>query len=141
MRSKLATLYICATVLLPLGGCVDGLAAPSIDEEMAGTYQLRTINELDLPFLLVNDSFRKVEVINGAITLNLNGTFSDEIHYQITPVDAPGGPWADIITGTFVPNTGALTMVADAGGMYDISVATDGKLMQLIGEYRLLYWR
>lgn len=140
MRTKLAPLYV-SLLTLSLAGCVDGMTSPSIDEAILGTYELKSINENELPFLLIDDEYRKVEVVTGSIVLNDDGTFSDAIDYQITPVDAPAGPWSDVITGTFVQNPGALSMVSDKGGVYDVSMAEDGRLSQLIGEYTLVYAR
>jgi hypothetical protein len=141
MRTKLALLYIC--LLLPLAGCTgDGLSAPPPpDEAILGTYNLSTINALELPFLLMDDMTRRVEVVAGSITLNSDATFRDAINYQVTPYGGEAGPWDDIVVGSFTQNLDYLTFLTEQGGVYPVSLGVDGTLMQMIGEYQLIYSR
>jgi hypothetical protein len=140
MRTKHVLLYIC--LFLPLAGCADGVTAPAPpDAAILGTYKLNSINELSLPFLLMDDMTRRVEVVDGSITLNADATFRDAINYQVTPYGGESGPWDDVIEGSFVQNPDYLTFMTDNGGAYPVSMGVDGTLMQVIGEFRLIYGR
>ncbi|HSL70212.1 MAG TPA: hypothetical protein VK864_08205 [Longimicrobiales bacterium] len=72
MKKLLAVMML---ALLPLA-CDDDSSGPD-DEDIAGTYTLRTVNGQNLPFaLIVLGTAYRLEVTAASVTINANGTYS-----------------------------------------------------------------
>jgi hypothetical protein len=108
----------------------------------AGTYILRTVNANALPFTILNNSVERVEIVRGSITLRANGTFTDEMHYRVTPVGGQPVPEADIINGTFAHYDGGRVQFIPTGPVgiiYEASVTAKFGLSQRINRNTLIY--
>jgi hypothetical protein len=125
--------------MLAVAGCVDATAP--IDEELLGTYQLQTINQVDLPFRLDAGEGEWVEVMNGSITLNRDQTFHDELRWQVISRDGETTSGEGVIDGYFAPGAGVLTFFPAAGGAYQATLGADGGLETSFGDLRLAYHR
>jgi hypothetical protein len=137
MRRPLVGLLL--GLLVPLAAC--GESGTGSEPGIHGTYALRTINGSSLPFLLHEDEDERVLVTRGAIVLRTNGTFTDELHYDVTIADGSTGPYGDVLSGTFQESSGVLSFQPDDGsGRYTVSL-NNGRLSQSIGAYLLEYAR
>jgi hypothetical protein len=73
-----------------LAGCDSG--ATTFPADLAGTWQLSTVNGQPLPYTLPGTvSGATVSVLDGNVTLNNDGTFDEVLHYHLVTTDNPGG--------------------------------------------------
>jgi hypothetical protein len=78
MRST-ALLFI---ALIGLVACSDNIAP---EQQLAGTYALLTINGRNLPYMLVQSGpAYRIEIADGALVLNSNGTFVETLMIRQT---------------------------------------------------------
>ena len=141
MRARVA--HIFAVSLLALTTACASDDATGVDGGgLNGTFTLQTINGATLPFAVRDDATGKFEVMTGKITLGTDGRFTDEMAYQITPVDGAVDPFTETLTGRFMHDVELKTVffeIDNGGGVYDLSVGENGKLMQLVGDFELVY--
>ena len=141
MRARILSLLAVPVLALTTACSGDDTTGVDLGVEIAGTYQLKTINGAGLPYSLRDDTVEKIEVTMGAITLNADGTFRDEIGYMHTPVGGVASPLGDILTGQFFYDVdlNAVFFEVDGGGTYDLSLQDDGTMIQMIDDFELVY--
>jgi hypothetical protein len=137
MRTRIAFLFV---LLVSVTGCSE-VAGPE-GQGIHGTWVLETINLAGLPFALIDDDIEKVEVMSGRIDLRVDGTFTDEMGYRLTPAGGAAEPFGETLTGRFYQDRelGAIFFEIEGGGAYDVEVG-EGTLTQLVGGYELVYVR
>ena len=137
MRTLPAALALLA--LLVFGAaCGDEGTGP--DDGINGTYTLRSIDLTALPFTIQNNSRQRVEVTGGEIVLRRDGTFTDELHYSVTPTGGAAAPESDVLNGTFTRALEILTFTpAGEPDGYSVTILEDGRLMQTVGAFTLVY--
>lgn len=91
-------------ILAAASACADEdpLFVPT-DENMPGTYALFLVNGGSIPFLAAADGVERLHIVSGHITINSNGTISDELLFRVSRVDGTGTP-SDILesrSGTY----------------------------------------
>src|SRR5687768_5471834 len=64
------------------GGDDETLAGP--DDQVVGTYTLRTVAGRAVPVVLAEEEGVKLEVVSGALTLNPNGTYAGTMTLRVT---------------------------------------------------------
>ena len=115
---------------------------------LVGTYDLRTVNNQSLPFVLANDFEGKIEITSGYVTLRSDRTFVDVSTYRITePGQAPYFFPAEG-SGTYELNGNTVTFYAnDSEGSYQYTMTVDGnnRLRQQVtddlGTFTFMYER
>jgi hypothetical protein len=124
---------------LSLAGCGDGTAP---EESIVGVYTLQTINGNLLPWIAFQDEIDHTEVLSGSITLEADGTFTDQTSYVFT-IDGAAHQGQDLYTGTYTKTVAGatltpLTPVGYAPYMVQIQGA---KMSQVVQEFELVYRR
>jgi len=135
---RLRAVALALALLLPLSACSDDGTGPD-EDGVHGSYTLRTISGGSLPFTLLDDSFERIEVMEGEIVLRSDGTFTDDILYRVTPVGGVSGPETERFTGRFTQNVGSITFQPTGSGTYQVTIVASGTLSQQVGNYTLLY--
>lgn len=76
---------IAALTLVLLAGCGDGGTEPDPRAAVAGTYDLRAIDDMAVPVVLQDDAEAYAELTSGEMTLRRDGTYHEEliVNYQL----------------------------------------------------------
>ncbi|MDB4881138.1 MAG: hypothetical protein JWL60_2584 [Gemmatimonadetes bacterium] len=80
MRRTLAVFAVLFVSVL--AGCSDSSTGPNAS--VSGSYSLRTINGFSLPYVLVDRPGYREELVDETITIQENGTFSQQGSYRYT---------------------------------------------------------
>ena len=126
MRTHLLRTFRPALVaaLLLVGAACGGDTAAGPDENIAGSYTLRTINGQNLPYTTVSGGVNSAEVLSSSLSLNSDGTFREERSVRrthagvaITEAEMKFGTYTSTNAGvTFSATTGALVSGTRGGG-------------------------
>jgi hypothetical protein len=117
--------------------CDDDGSGPELD--VTGTYQLQTINGATLPFVLLQTGTTyRLEVLSGEITLNSNGTFTEEATVR---EDDNGTITTETqtVTGTYTQLNNAVSL-RDTDGV-TLTAAINGNTMTFIEDGVTLVYR
>jgi hypothetical protein len=127
MRRFLLTVATAASALA-VTSCSDAFGVGS---NVAGRYELQTINGVFLPVTLEGVTF-----LYGELQLDSDGTFVDFYQYQV-----PGSPVEpDQLTGTWERIGNSIRFDADNGDVYEMDIASNNRLIQRTGA-TLIYER
>jgi hypothetical protein len=139
MRRMATTLALGLTI--PFTACDSSPTAQEVPGEIAGTYDLVTVNQNALPFMLAQSQSGedRVEVVSGYLKLEANGRFEDELMLRFTE-NGHVEDEADAVSGVWVANGSTLTFTQDTGGSYTVLMRGD-TLSQVINSFVLLYVR
>ena len=140
MRTRIAQIASVALLAFAIGCAGDSGTEPE-ESELTGTFSLKTINGLTLPYSLRDDATTKILVTGGLVTLGLDGRFTDQMNYEITPAGGTLETFAETLTGRFFHDLelDALFFEVDIGGVYDFQVREDGTLVQFLEGFELVY--
>ena len=113
---RIAALLVLATVL----GCGGDSSTSPADTTVSGTYTLRTVNGIPLPFTVLQSDSLKFEIIGDAFTLKDDKTWSEA---GMTRTTDAGQVSTDAIadSGTYVLRGSTVTLISANG-------STDGTL-------------
>jgi hypothetical protein len=103
------------------GGSYGSSTVPSTS--VAGTYTLRTVNGLALPYIVSQTGPSKVEVVDDAFTLNDSGTWTESGHRRNT-VSGQVTTTATADAGSFTISGTTITMSSLTTGALYGSVAS-----------------
>jgi hypothetical protein len=116
-------------VVPALAACDDDGSGPDLNVE--GTYQLQTVNNQPLPFVLDQEGTVFLEeLVSAAITLNANGTFNDIATVRttengvVTTESQPDG-------GVYTQNNNVVSLHYQGGGT--INTTVNGNTMTIVG--------
>src|SRR5690606_33726468 len=127
-------------LLIPLAGCGDDGSGPEEQEEIFGTYTLRTINGNAVPFTLGDNGSLKVEVTGGHIVLNEDLSYSEIRGYRTTEngvITTEDEAYDGTYTYSFT--NGDLTITTD-GLMYLLSLR-DRTITERAGGFTIVWTR
>jgi hypothetical protein len=123
----IARLLLLAVV--PVFAACDDDGGPELNVE--GTYQLQTVNNQALPFVLDQEgTIYLEELLSAAITLNANGTFTDIATVRttdngvVTTESQPDG-------GIYTQNNSVVSLHYQGGGT--INTTVNGNTMTIVG--------
>jgi hypothetical protein len=127
-------------IAVSLAACSGDSTGPDLDE-LAGEYILFTINGQSLPVIVDQFGNDIVEITQGSVSLESNGTFDDVTQLRITQsgvvtteVDVTQGTWEAVgTTVTFRPT--------DGSGTYTMTWDGQLRLTQLFQGFTLVYER
>ena len=127
-------------IAVSLAACSGDSTGPDLDE-LAGEYILFTINGQSLPVIVDQFGNDIVEITQGSVSLESNGTFDDVTQLRITEsgavsteVDVTQGTWEAVgTTVTFRPT--------DGSGTYTMTWDGQLRLTQLFTGLTLVYER
>ena len=111
MRNMLALLLLSLAVT----ACGDSVG-PDPDAHV-GTYTLQTVNGSPLPFLIRQEGNNRIELTEGTVTLNANGTFSSRHSHRFTEGESISTE-TQSLTGTYVKSDGTFTFTDNEGDVY-----------------------
>lgn len=110
-------------------------------ESITGTYTLRTVNGMALPYLVATETSggvtSKVEVVDGSATLNENKGYTSSITARQT-VGSSVNTTVSTSMGTYAVNGTAITFTA-ADGVISAGTLTGGTLTGLVGNLPLVF--
>ena len=128
-------LAVAALAALTITACGDDPVSP---DNIAGTYQLNTINGQPLPFTLIEDGADRLELIAGTIVLRSNSTFTDSTTLRLT-----SGTTVEteptVAAGTYSIDDGIITFTPDDSPPYTVTVSGSTLVQReqgLVLEYR-----
>ena len=122
------------------GGCKGGITDAS--DLAPGVYALATINGQPLPFVLVFiDDANQLVFIEGAITINANGTFSDTATLELTDAGVVSTE-TDDVSGHWTQDGSTISFTPDDGSdPYTMAWDGSARLTQDIQGFTLVYER
>ena len=126
--------------LVVAGGCKGGITDAS--DLSPGVYALGTINGQPLPFVLVFiDDANQLVFIEGAITINADGTFRDTATLELTDAGVVSTE-NDDISGHWSQDGNVITFTPDDGSdPYTMAWDGSARLTQDIQGFTLIYER
>lgn len=107
MRAAIALLALVAVV-----GCGKDSSGP---KTLPGTYPLRSVDGRNLPAMVLQSPGYSLEVTDGTITLNANGTFTDSYSFR----ENDGGTVTNVTipcAGTWSQSGNSITLEETASG-------------------------
>lgn len=117
--------------------CDDDGTGPTV-AELAGTYSLQTVNNQPLPYVIQQSTDFRVELTDIFITLNENGTFSEEVWYR--EVDAGiVTEYPETDGGTFVVDGNEVELHYTVGGVLIGTI--DGTSLRFSGSGLVFVFR
>lgn len=121
MRTR-ATI-LAATVALLATGCGGDSTGPK-GLAFAGRYGLVSVDGGTLPLIIFEDQTLKLTVTDGALTLNTNNSFVEEVQIDVEANGFPAPPERLSCNGTFQRNGNNFTLTSTASENCDASTAT-----------------
>ena len=109
---RFAALLVLATVL----GCGGDSSTSPTDNVVAGTYNLKTVNRIPLPFTVLDADSLKFEILGDAFTLKEDKTW---IESGVSRTTYAGQVSTDAIadSGTYVLSGTKITMISTNGSV------------------------
>lgn len=142
MRTR-ATFLAVATVALLATGCGGDSTGPK-DLAFAGRYGLVSVDGATLPLILFEDQTLKLTVTDGALTLNTNNRFVQEVRIDVEANGFPAPPELLSCNGTFQRSGNSFTLTSTASENCDVSTATgtlNGKTLTVNDQDQVLVFR
>ena len=141
MRAS-STLIAAATAALLATGCGDSTSPKA--NEFAGRYSLFSFDGSTLPLTLYEDQTIKLTLQSGALTLNTDKTFVEEIHIDVAANGFPSP--AELLTcnGTFVRSGNSFTMTSTASNQCEAGTVTgvlSGKTLTVDDQGQVLVFK
>ena len=142
MRTR-TTLLAVATMALLAAGCGGDSTGPN-GLLFAGRYGLVSVDGATLPLTLYEDQTLKLTVTEGALTLNTNNRFVEEVRSDVEANGFPAPPELLTCNGTFQRSGNSFTMTSTASENCDASTATgtlSGKTLTVNDQGQVLVFR
>ena len=106
MRFMTTVLALAATALLA-AGCSDSNAP---DTSHVGRYRLESLDGQPLPLTLLDDASLTLTLTEGALTLNANSTFTQDVTIDVVANGFPSAPERLSCSGTYRRSGNSFTM-------------------------------
>jgi hypothetical protein len=135
MRRFLLTVATAASALVGTA-CSDAIG---IGGNVAGSYELRTINGQSLPITFNDPDFGSVTFVAGEVELDNDGTFIDTIQFRFS-----GSSLVETqsVFGTWTRSGSEIRFETDDGDVYFMERTSSNRLVQDDGTgFRLVYER
>jgi hypothetical protein len=118
-------LAFAAALSVGASACQDNTSPGAV---LAGTYTIRTVNNVSVPppVVIYADPTVTQELLDGYIRLDRNGSYTDVVTLRDTPTGGiPGQPYDDVIDGTWALSGDELqlTDVNNPGNPYYATVS------------------
>jgi hypothetical protein len=137
------TFLAVAAMALITSGCGSDSTGP-MDLLRLGRYRLVSVDGETLPLTLYDDPTLKLTVTSGALTLNSNNSFTEEVHIDVVANGFPAAPELLTCNGTFERSGNSFTMTSTASDECDASTATgtlSGNTLTVDDEGQVLVFR
>ena len=123
-------------LLLPVAACTGDSTGP--ESSIAGTYTLRSINGVNLPFVIAQTGANKLELVNETIVVAEAGTFTQQgtLRETVNGV-ATVGSYAD--AGIYERNGTAVTFQFQSNGSIGSGTASNGVVTVAASGYSYIY--
>ena len=110
--------FLLALLALPLvAGCGSDVATAADLAAASGVYSLRTMNNVPLPFALINTAAEYLEVTSDTVSMKGDGSFTDVTHYNRTQGSTNDSP-VDSLSGSWTVKNGTITFDGNDGFRY-----------------------
>lgn len=132
-----------ATMALIATGCGDDSTGPK-GLAYLGRYGLVSVDSETLPLTLFDDPALKLTVTAGALTLDANNSFTEEVHIDVVTNGIPATPELLTCKGTFERSGNSFTMTSTASDNCEASTATatlSGRTLTVDDQGQLLVFR
>ncbi len=90
-----------ALFVVACGGGDDGPSGPLTDETAVGTWRLRQVNGLGLPFTAAFTEQVRIQIVSGRLVLSADRAYRDEQTLRIRPTGEPERDTTFVVTGTW----------------------------------------
>jgi hypothetical protein len=130
---RILMLAFAAALTVGASACQDSTSPGAV---LAGTYALRTVNNVSVPPPVVisgDPVYGTTELLGGYIRLDRSGSYTDVVTLRVTPPGGvPGQPYDDTINGTWSLSGDQLqlTDVTDPGNPYYATVSGSNLIFQ-----------
>jgi hypothetical protein len=118
-----ATLVALATAAVVVTGCGGDSTSPKPVSHV-GRYALISVDGATLPLVLYDQPALKLTVTEGALTLNADNTFIEEVHIDVVANGFPAPPELLSCSGTYHKNGNSFTMTSTATTNCDAGTVT-----------------
>jgi hypothetical protein len=134
MRRFLLTVATAASVLA-VTSCSD---ITGVRGDVAGRYELQTINGQFLPVTINDPQFGAVRFVFGEVELDTDGSFVDRIQFQFS-----GSSFVETneVFGTWTRSGSRIEFETDDGDFYTMEHTSTNRLVQSRGGVTLVYER
>jgi hypothetical protein len=133
---RLLALFALATLATSCGD-----SPTAIDNVHVGVYNLISFNGDEPPVVVLEDEEGVLEITGGKVTLNADGTFTDETTLRNT-LNGEVTTGTETGSGTYAKNGGIITFtLANNAGIYSMSFTNNNKLTQVVGTATFVYQR
>ena len=137
-----ARLVAILTTAVIAGACGDSTSPKGND--FAGRYALFSLDGSTLPLTLYEDPTIRLTLQSGALTLNTDKTFIEEVHVDVAANGFPTPPELLTCNGTFVRSGNTFTMTSTASDQCDAYTATgvlSGKTLTVDDQGQVLVFK
>lgn len=142
MRMRSTYLALAAAALVA-AGCGSDSTAPS-STRFVGRYGLVSVDGSALPLIVFDTPALRLTVTSGALTLNANNTFAEEIRLDVEANGFPEAPELPVCTGTYQRNGNTFSLNSTPTGECSGGAATatlDGNTLTLSEDGSTLVFR
>lgn len=122
MRIRSALLLLSAAASLAGAGCGDSTGPKALN--FTGRYPLVSVDGATLPLVLYDDPTLKLTLTEGALTLNANATFTEDVRIDVVANGFPSAPELLSCGGSYERNGNSFTLTGTATENCDASTAT-----------------
>lgn len=118
-----STLFALVTAAVVATGCGGDSNAPNPLAHV-GRYALISVDGATLPLVLYDQPALKLTVTEGALTMNANNTFTEDVHIEVIADGFPAPPELLSCGGTYQKNGNSFTMTSTGSANCDAGTAT-----------------
>lgn len=134
MRKLLSLFVLISTV-----GCGGSDSTSPATSSVVGTYALKSIDGLSLPYVTDLNSASKTEVLDATYSLNADGSYSQLVHYRMTTATSVTVTNAGDV-GAYLSVNGALTLFSTTG-LGQLNGSVGGGTLTIVASSVLVYTR
>jgi len=143
MRIRTTPLFLSVAGVLAVGGCGGDSTSPKA-LDYTGRYPLISVDGGTLPLVLHDDQTLKLTLTDGALTLNANASFTEDIRIEVVANGFPSAPKLLSCGGSYERNGNTFTLTGTATANCDASTATGtlvGKTLTVEDQGQILVFR
>ncbi len=127
-----------AALVLAFNACSDA-TSPRLEGDPVGVFALQTINGNAVPVVVDQDSTATLEVTGGSISLNGDGSFTDNLDLRLTEGTIVTA-FSDNLQGTWTRSGNTITFQVIGFSAYSLTW-NENELTQVFSGFTLVYRR
>jgi hypothetical protein len=108
---RFMTRLVMAALVIGATACGD---SSGLDDDVDGTYTLRTVNGSQLPFIVEEDGTSRAEIVSSTLIIHDNNTWSETTTVRLTQGTSIT-TFTDTFTGTYTLNGNSVVLTDSEG--------------------------